>query len=140
MTMIDEVIISIPTVPEPEYHLRKRWLNYEDTSGDESPLLRVEVYDSKDGYGIVGEDMIPGRSITIRADKEYQARLTYLREGKSPYPIFVYVIPQNKGRTHLAWILDDDREAGGDLSGGKTVDLRDVWATGRWIIEGSRNE
>ena len=78
--------------------------------------------------------MIPGRSITIMADQDYQARLLYLWEGKAEYPIFVYTHPQNEVKVHLAWTLADGSERGGDISGGKTVDLRDVWADG-WIIE-----
>ena len=131
---MNEITISIPTVPEPEFAERYRRSQGGDITDDNRPVLRVEVHDSQDGYGIVGEDMIAGRSITIRADKDYQARLLYLQGNKPGYPIFVYTHPQNPGRVHLAWALADGSERGGDLSGGKTVDLRDVWADG-WIIE-----
>ena len=132
---MNEVTISIPTAPEPEYAERYRRRQGQLVTEDTRPVLKVEVYDSQDGYGITGEDMIPGRSITIRTDKDFQVRLLYLREGKSEYPIYLYADPRNKGRVHLAWTLADGSERGGDLSGGKTVDLRDVWADG-WIIEG----
>ena len=131
------ITISVPTAPEPEFAARLRRSKGTLVTDDTRPILRAEVYDSKDGYGIAGEDMIPGRSITIRADKAYQARLRYLREGKSEYPLFVYTHPQNKGKAHIAWVLKDGSERGGDLSGGKTIDLRDVWADG-WIIEAKR--
>ena len=101
---------------------------------DTRPVLKVEVIEAKDGYGIVGENMLPGRSITVRADRQYHVRLRYLREGKSDYPLFVYTHPRNTGQVHIAWVREDGTEAGGDLSGGKTIDLRDVWAD-RWIIE-----
>ena len=128
-----DVTISIPAAPEPEYSTRYR-RSHGEAPVDERPVLRVEVYDAHDGYGIVGEDMVPGRSITIRADKDYQARLLYLREGKSVDPIYLYTDPRNEGKVHLAWTLADGSERGGDLSGGKTIDLRDIWADG-WIIE-----
>ena len=128
------ITISVPSAPEPEYAAQYRRNKGEKGTDDTRPILRVEVYDSQDGYGITGEDMIPGRSVTIRADKAYQARLRFLREGKSDYPLFLYTHPQNKGKAHIAWVLKDGSERGGDLSGGKTIDLRDIWADG-WIIE-----
>ena len=130
-----QITISIPTTPEPEYAAKYRRSQAGQYVDSTRPILRVEVFDSKDGYGIVGEDMIPGRSITIRADKEYQARLTYLDgSGKADTPIFVYTHPQNTGQTHIAWVLEEGLERGGNLAGGKTIDLRDIWADG-WIIE-----
>ena len=132
------VTISVPTAPEPEYAKRYRSMNGgKVTVVVEKPVLRVEVYESKDGYGIVGEDMIPGRSITIRADKEYHARVTYLGKGKYPDPILIYTHPQNPGKVHVAWELKDGTERGGDLSGGKTINLQDIWAEA-WIIEASQ--
>ena len=49
--------------------------------------------------------MLQGRSITIRTDEDYRARLKYLGKGKSDIPILIYVHPQNVGQTHLAWVL-----------------------------------
>ena len=131
---MNEITISIPTAPEPEYATRYRMGQGQAVTDDTRPILKVEVYDAHDGYGIVGEDMVPGRSITVRADKDYQARMLFLREGKSDYPLFVHTHAQNTAKVHLAWTLPDGSERGGDLSGGKVVDLRDVWADG-WIIE-----
>ena len=128
------ITISVPTAPEPEYAALYRQRKGENVGIDTRPILGVEVVDARDGFGIVGEDMIPGRSITIRADRDYHARLRYLRKGRSEYPLFVYTHPMNKGKVHIAWVLNDGTERGGDLSGGKTIDLRDVWADG-WIIE-----
>ena len=56
-----ELTISIPTAPEPEYAAKLRRM-YEGRypSEEAAPVLRVEVYDSIDGYGIAGEDMIRG--------------------------------------------------------------------------------
>ena len=130
-----EVTISIPVAPEPEYARRYRGIKGEDVSEDAHPVLKVEVYDSSDGYGIVGEDMIRGRSISIAPDKDYQARLLHLPGGEKPdYPIFVYTHPQNTGSVHISWVLPDGSERGGELGPGKTIDLRDWWADG-WIIE-----
>lgn len=125
---MNEVTISIPITPKP----------YQDANRDCDVLLSVEVHDAKDGYGILSKDMVPGRSITIRADQDYQARLTYMRDdGKSPYPIFLYVHPRNKGKTYLAWQRVDGSEAGGNMSPGTMADLRDWGGQGRWIIEGA---
>ena len=131
------ITISIPTAPDPEFAQRYERSKGKLVTDDTRAILRVEVYDAKDGYGIVGEDMIPGRSITIRADTDYQARLRYLREGKSEYPIFVMPHARNDSKVHIAWVLEDGTEHGGNLSGGKTADLRDFWADG-WIIEAKK--
>ena len=129
-----EVTISIPTAPEPEFAARYRQSKGQLITDDTGAVLRVEVYDAHDGYGIAGEDMIPGRSITIKTDSDFQARMRYLRSGKSAYPIYIYTAPRNLGKVRLSWQLADGAERGGDLSAGKTIDLRDVWADG-WIIE-----
>ena len=87
------ITISVPTAPEPEYAALYRQRKGENVGIDTRPILGVEVVDATDGFGIVGEDMIPGRSITIRADRDYHARLRYLREGRPEYPLFVYTHP-----------------------------------------------
>ena len=134
---MNDVTISVPTFPEPEYAAKyRRGYGGGDTDATR-PVLRVEVYETKDGYGIAGEDMVPGRSITIRADKDYQARLTYLLKDKPEYPLFIHIHDRNTGQTHIAWVLPDGSERGGNLSHGKTVDLRDFWADA-WIIEGKQ--
>ena len=134
-----ELTISIPTAPEPEYATRYRRIlsgNHLPKEGY-TPILRVEVFDSQDGYSIVGEDMIQGRAISISPNQDFQARLLFLHSKKKPnYPIFIHPHAQNEGRIHIAWVLSDGSERGVNLLPGRTFDLRDVWADG-WIIEGT---
>ena len=132
---MNHVSISIPSVPRPEYDKVYAAKHGGDYTDDRKPLLRVEAYDAETGYGIAGEDMIPGRSITIRADRDSGSYHVLAKRQVREYPILIYVHPQNVGKTHMAWVLSDGSERGGDLSGGKTVNLQDVWADG-WIIEG----
>ena len=137
VTALNAITIFIPAAPDPEYAQRYKRMKGGLAAEDARPVLRVEVYDAKDGYSIVGEDMIPGRAITIRADKDYQARLRYLREGDPKYPIFVMPHARSDSKVHIAWVLSDGTERGGNLGPGKTVDLRDIWADG-WIIEAKK--
>ena len=130
-----ELTISIPVAPEPEYAAKYRRMHEGSHVVAPTPVLKVEVYDSQDGYGIVGEDMVAGRSISISPNKDFQARMRYLPGGGKPdYPIFVYTHERNEGRVHIAWALADGSERGVNLLPGRTFDLRDVWADG-WIIE-----
>ena len=132
---MNEITISVPTAPTPEFAQKYARSKGQRWTEDDRPVLRVEVYDAHDGYGIVGEDLIPGRSVTIRADRDYQARLRYLREdGRSEYPLFVMPHERNRSTVHIAWVLADGSERGANLGPGKTVDLRDFWSDG-WIIE-----
>ena len=134
-----DLTIFIPVAPEPEYAARLRRLQGGPPSiSVPEPVLRVEVFDSHDGYGIVGEDMVPGRSISISPDRDYQARMLYLPGGEKPdYPMYVYAHERNEGRVHIAWVLADGSERGVNLLPGRTFDLRDVWADG-WIIEATQ--
>ena len=129
-----EITISVPTAPEPEYAAQHRRSKGEWVGDDTRPVLSAEAYDSVDGYGIAGGQMLPGRSWTFTATEGFNIRLRHLREGKSEYPLFVHTHGRNTGKVHVAWVLPDGSERGAVLSPGKTFDLRDVWADG-WIIE-----
>ena len=130
-----ELTISIPVAPEPEFAAKYRRMKEGSHVVAPRAVLRVEVFDAHDGYGIAGEDMVPGRAISISPNQDFQARMLYLRgRAKPDHPIFVYTHPQNEGRVHVAWVLDDGSERGVNLLPGRTFDLRDVWADG-WIIE-----
>ena len=134
-----ELTISIPTAPEPEYSAQYRRGKGETVTDDTRPVLKAEAYDALDGYGIAGGDMLPGRSWSFTATKDFNVRLLYLRKGKSEYPLFVYTHPRNTGQVHIAWVLADGSERGANLGPGKTFDLRDVWADG-WIIEATHGQ
>ena len=135
-----ELTISIPVAPEPEYAAKLRRLREGTLVVGEKPVLRVEVFDSHDGYGIVGEDMMAGRSISISPNQDFQARLLYLPGGGKPdFPMYVYTHERNEGRVHIAWVLADGSERGVNLLPGRTFDLRDVWADG-WIIEATQQK
>ena len=131
-----ELTISIPVAPEPEYAAKLRNLHGRIPAElDIGPVLSVEVFDALDGYAIVGEDMLAGRAISISPNKDFQARIRFLKgKDKPDYPILFYTHARNEGRLHLAWVLPDGSERGVNLKPDQTFDLRDVWADG-WIIE-----
>ena len=129
-----EITVFVPTAPEPEYSRQYRKSKGESIADDVQPVLKAEAYDSVDGYGIAGGDMIPGRAWSFTAIEGFNIRLLYLREGKPDFPIFVYTHERNIGRVHIAWVLADGLERGVNLLPGKVVDLRDIWADG-WIVE-----
>ena len=130
-----ELTISIPVAPEPEFAARYRLMKQARVGSSAQLVLSVSVHDAKDGYGIVGEDMLQGRSISISPNVDFQARLRFLGGTEKPdYPIFIHAHARNEGRVHIAWILPDGSERGVNIKPGTTFDLRDVWADG-WIIE-----
>ena len=138
---MNEITISVPSAPIPEFATILAQNRGERWADDTRPVLSVLVVDTDDGYGIVGEDMVPGRSVTIRIDPErqYEARLRYIREDdQSIYPLLVYVHPYNTEQVHVAWERADGSEAGGNVGVGKTLDLRDVWTKKHWIIEAKK--
>ena len=73
---------------------------------DNKPMLRVEAYDAIDGYGIAGEDMRPGSSRAFNSEKDFQIRLSYLRDPKIKpiHKLHVYVNDRNTGRVKFSWI------------------------------------
>ena len=132
-----EVTISVSSFPRPEADVRYDQRMGKSTAVDTRPILRAESYDSEDGYGIVGGDMIPGWSWTFNAERDFTLRLLYLREGRSEYPLFVYLHPEVGAKVHLSWVLADGSERGAILEPGSTADLRHWWADG-WIIEATQ--
>ena len=128
------VTISIPIFPKPRADDQYEQRRGRSTGPDRKPILSAESYDTIDGYGIAGGDMIPDSSWTFNAERDFTLRLRYIRGGKSEYPLLVYLHPEPGRKLHLRWLLKDGSERGAILEPGRTADLRYWWADA-WTVE-----